>query len=803
MSKNLVDKLHVWGFEDGKLIFKDFSLASIFQIESKDISCKTDEFLNSFKSQECHFLNSLHEGLSVQFVQMTTGGVDSIIESHQSQLVEDADEITKELLSERVKKLRLQDQKNEIISVKRLLVIRRKFNSEPKKNTPLWKRLKDFFFRSQIPDEEVFSRSILEPELKSFSQLEDDMQKKLESLGIKSKRLSEDQVFKILFDQWNPGHLIGPGLYDSEDFRNHLILSDFALNQKGFTINGVHHRVISLKMMPEKTFSTMAEKLKNLPFGSSLYLTINVLDQMKEDFALKTQRQIAYAMYSGKKGVQDLESAAKLQDLEAILAKRVSGETKIFSVGLNVVLRHSDVDELDAQCAEVLTKLREIAGAEGILESIAASYIFFDISLPNARCSERNRPMNTEVLADFLPIYGEWLGHMKPRVLLKNKSSGLIGFDPFSPTHTNYNQLISGSSGAGKSYFGNILISNLMKESPQVFIIDVGGSYKKTTENFNGQYIPIGADSLISINPFDLSSTDTEAKDQKIKFLTSLVELMTKEEDEKGIRKLQRAEIEMMIKSILQSVPDPRLSDLKNKLLENSDESIQKMGKILEPWCGDTPYGKFIDQKTNLNLDKKIVCFDLKGLENLPDLQAVCLFLITDLIWREVQKDKINQKFVIFDESWTLLDNDAGAKLIESVFRTFRKYMASAIAISQSIEDFADSKIAKAIFSCSSVKWILRQNTSRRELVQKVLSLNDREMDLIDSVTSKKGYFSEAFLISGDDKQVVKIESTPLEYWLSTTDPIDMKKMDELKSEYSDNLSLFKHLAEKYPHGAS
>lgn len=803
MSKNLVDKLHVWGFEDGKLIFKDFSLASIYQIEAKDISCKTDEFLNSFKSQECHFLNSLPEGLSVQFVQMTTGGVDSIIESHQSQLVDGADEITKELLSERVKKLRQQDQKNEIISVKRLLVIRRKFISQPKKNVPLWKRIKDFFFRNQIPDEEVFSRSILEPELKSFSLLEDDMQKKLESLGIKSKRLSEDQVFKILFDQWNPGHLIGPGSYDAEDFRNHLILSDFAVNRKGFTINGVNHRVISLKMMPEKTFSTMAEKLKNLPFGSSLYLTINVLDQIKEDFALKTQRQIAYAMYSGKKGVQDLESAAKLQDLEAILAKRVSGETKIFSVGLNVVLRHSDVDELDAQCAEVLTKLREIAGAEGILESIAASYIFFDISLPNARCSERNRPMNTEVLADFLPIYGEWLGHMKPRVLLKSQSNGLIGFDPFSSTHTNYNQLISGSSGAGKSYFGNILISNLMKESPQVFIIDVGGSYKKTTENFNGQYIPIGADSLISINPFDLSSTDTEAKDQKIKFLTSLVELMTKEEDEKGIRKLQRAEIEMMIKSILQFVPDPRLSDLKNKLLENSDESIQKMGKILEPWCGDTPYGKFIDQKTNLNLDKKIVCFDLKGLENLPDLQAVCLFLITDLIWREVQKDKINQKFVIFDESWTLLDNDAGAKLIESVFRTFRKYMASAIAISQSIEDFADSKIAKAIFSCSSVKWILRQNTSRRELVQKVLSLNDREMDLIDSVTSKKGYFSEAFLISGDDKQVVKIESTPLEYWLSTTDPIDMKKMDELKSEFSDNLSLFKHLAEKYPHGAS
>ena len=804
MSKNLVDKLQVWGFEEGKLIFKDFSLASISEIEAKDISCKTDEFLNSFKSQECHFLNSLPEGLNIQFIQMTTGGVDKTIDAHAQQIVEGADQITRELLSERVKKFKNEDRNNEIITVKRLLVIRRKFiNKPPSKKDSIWKRIINLVLRRIVPVDDVFSTSVLAPELKSFSQIEDDMQKKLETLGIKSRRLDEDEVFKLLFDQWNPGHLVGPGSYNSEDFRDHLILSDFIISQKGFLINDTHHRVISLKMMPEKTFSTMAAKLKNLPFDSRLFLTINVLDQMKEDFALKTQRQIAYAMYSGKKGVQDLESAAKLQDIEAVLEKRVSGETKIFSVGLNVVLRHKEPDVLDEQSAEVLSKLREFSGAEGVLESIAAGHIFFDISLPNARCSERNRRMNTEVLADFLPVYGEWLGHKKPRVLLKNKSNGLIGFDPFSPTHTNFNQLISGSSGAGKSYFGNILISNLMKEAPQIFIIDVGGSYKKTTENFNGQYIPIGADSQISINPFDLSSDDIEAKDQKIKFLTSLVELMTKEDDEKGIRKLQRAEIEMMIKSIMQSVANPKLSDLKNKLLVNPDESIQKMGKILEPWCGDTLYGKFIDQNTNLSLDKKIVCFDLKGLENLPDLQAVCLFLITDLIWREVQKDKINQKFVIFDESWTLLDNDAGAKLIESVFRTFRKYMASAIAISQSIEDFADSKIAKAIFSCSSVKWILRQNTSRRDLVQKVLSLNSREMDLIDSVTSKKGYFSEAFLISGDDKQVIKIESTPLEYWLSTTDPIDMKKLDELKNDFPDNLSLFKFLAEKYPHGAS
>ena len=44
MSKNLVDKLHVWGFEDGKLIFKDFSLASIYQIEAKTSHVKQMSF---------------------------------------------------------------------------------------------------------------------------------------------------------------------------------------------------------------------------------------------------------------------------------------------------------------------------------------------------------------------------------------------------------------------------------------------------------------------------------------------------------------------------------------------------------------------------------------------------------------------------------------------------------------------------------------------------------------------------------------------------------------------------------------
>lgn len=797
MNTNLVDKLQVWGFEDGKLIFKDLSLGSILELTPKDISCSTDEFLNSLKSLTSDFLNGLPEKLSIQFVQITTGGSSQIIDEHNSLAVESANDLSKSLLAERTKAIIHLHNNSKILDQKIYVVLRRNFITKPNKEKRRFR-----VFKNSETSEEHFSKSVLEPELKLFNQMEQNIQKGFETLGISSKILNENEIYTILYNQWNPDGFLPENSFNSEDIRDGLLLNDFITTPRGFLIGRTHHRILSLKIMPEKTFASMSEKLRELPFNSTLYLTVQVLDQANEDLALKTQRRIAYAMYSGTKGVQDLESAAKLQDIEAVLAKRVSGETKIFSVALNVLLKNEDESILEAQCSEVLAKFRELSGSEGMLETLAATPIFFDLSLPNARCSERTRRMNTEVISDFLPIFGDWKGHAIPRVILRNRSSGLIGFDPFSPTLTNYNQIISGGSGAGKSFSTNVLITHLMKEDPKVFILDIGGSYKKTTENFGGQYIPIGADSKISINPFDLSDNSIEAIDQKIKFLTSLVELMTKEDDEKSIRKLERSEIETVIKNILKTKSDPKLSDLKNALLTSEESAVQKMGKILEPWCGDSPYGKFIDQKTNLELNQKIVCFDLKGLESQPDLQAVCLFLITDLIWREVQKDRINAKFVVFDECWQLLESEAGARFLESVFRTFRKYKASAIAISQTMEDFANSKVSSAILPNASVKWILKQTGGNFKNLQKILNLNERELKLVKSVTSKKGYFSEAFLIAGDHKQVVKIESTPLEYWLSTTDPIDLKALDEMKQKFSSPLDLFNAMAVKYPHGA-
>jgi conjugal transfer ATP-binding protein TraC len=345
----------------------------------------------------------------------------------------------------------------------------------------------------------------------------------------------------------------------------------------------------------------------------------------------------------------------------------------------------------------------------------------------------------------------------------------------------------------------------MLNENPKVFIVDIGGSYKKICENFEGQYIPLGVEVEFSINPFDLPKGETVPSSQKIKFILSMVEIMTREEGESRLGRLERAEIEAAIQQTYETSSTPRLSDLKERLLAHGDPEIRRFGKILNPWCGDTPFGKFIDRETTIELKRSIVCFDLKGLESVPDLQSVFLFILTDFVWREVQLDRTQMKFLILDECWKLLENDASAAFIAEVFRTFRKYMASAVAISQNIDDFAKSKVATAILPNASIKWILKQKGADQNRLKEVLSLNDNEVGLIASIHQERGMYSEAFLMSEDQRALVVIDSSPLEYWLATTDPRDIAKIESLRSENAQigNLDVLKKLASLYPNGVA
>jgi type IV secretory pathway VirB4 component len=773
-SESLADYLQIWGFESDFIIFTDGSLGFMLDAEPVDISTWSDERTNSYAESTSQFLNSLPSGLDIQFVQDITSGNLDVINQHQSLSQNANNPVAKSLCEKRVALLKNADQNGEIPTHRLKVIIRKSMAQELVEKPKLFSKEKLF---------QDISEKKLTREIELLKRTRDNIISSLELLGIQCKPIESDKIADILYRQWNPSRNISLGSYDPSEVRQNLLYSDVGIDLSGFVIGTTQFRVLSLKALPDNCYSAMAVKLRELPFKSQLFITIHSPDQAKEIKALQTDRRVAYAMVVGKKsGVSDLESAAKFQDLEGLLEEMIAQGQKVFHVSVTVILQSDSELDLDNQVDLTLSKFRELGGAEAMSETLAAFEIFSKVSLPNARNKERNIKIKTTNLADLIPLYGPWGGHESAQILLKTRFGSLLKFSPFDVTLASANQLISGGSGSGKSVMTNLLLLQMLKENPKVFFIDIGGSYKKLTENLSGQYVELGVNDKLSVNPFDLATGEIKPSSHKIKFLVGLIELMTKEEGAERIPKLARAEIEDALVKVYNLHQMPKLSHLRALLLAHKDPEIQNYGKILYPWCGDTPYGKFLDRDTTVEFAKDIVAFDLKGLETYPDLQSVCLYIITDLVWREIQKDRSIMKFIIFDECWKLLRDEAAIIFIEEIFRTVRKYFCSATAISQDLSDFLNSKISSALLPNCSIKWLLMQNQSDFTKIKEALGLNENEIALIQSLRQKKGEFSEAFLLAGPERRVVAvIEPTPLELWIATTDPRDLSAIEKLK----------------------
>jgi conjugal transfer ATP-binding protein TraC len=798
MSHALADYLQIWGFEQDYIIFGDGSLGFALDCVPVDVSSWSDERINSYSDKIAQFLNSLPANLDIQFVQDIVPGNHKVITQHQKLAEKSNNETAKSLSMERVVRLTQSDSLGDIPTHQLKVIIRKPLSQGLIGKASIFSKEKQF---------QEISESKLAREIEFISRIKENITQGLNQLEVTSQQLSSDELANLLYQQWNPSRRIPFRSYDPEEVRNTLLYSDIGTNLSGFVIGTTHFRVLSLKILPDQTFASMAAKLRELPFKSRLLVTVHVPDQTKEIEGLQTQRRIAYSMAVGKRtGVSDLESTAKFQDLEGLLEQMIAQGQKVFHVSVTVLLQHELESELENQVDLALAKFRELGGAEALTETLAAFDIFSQVALPNARSKERSKRIKTSNLCDLVPLYGPWPGHETPSILLKSRMGSLLSFNPFDSSLSNANQLVSGGSGSGKSFMTNLLLLQMLKENPKVFFIDIGGSYRKLTENLSGQYVELGVNDYLSVNPFDLAPGERKPSSHKIKFIVGLVELMTKEDGDARIPKLARAEIEEAVQRVYQISKSPRLSDLRELLLKHPDKEIQTFGKILAPWCGSTPYGKFLDQPTTIEFQRDIVAFDLKGLESYPDLQGVCLYIITDLVWREVQRDRSKMKFIVFDECWKLLKDEAGLVFIEEVFRTVRKYFCSATAISQDLNDFLSSSISSALLPNCSVKWILMQNQSDFTKMKEALGLNDNEVELIQSLHQEKGQFSEAFLLAGPERRTIAvIEPTPLELWIATTDPRDLSAIEDLKKK-EPNLSqieILKKLSKQYPRGIS
>lgn len=173
----------------------------------------------------------------------------------------------------------------------------------------------------------------------------------------------------------------------------------------------------------------------------------------------------------------------------------------------------------------------------------------------------------------------------------------------------------------------------------------------------------------------------------------------------------------------------PTLCTLRDMLLEQPEPEAKQIALSLELYT--TGSLDIFGKQSNVDLDKRIVVFDIHGLGS--QLKPTGLLVITDTMLNRVTLNwkKGKRTHVFIDEFHVVFENEFSAQFFNSAWRQFRKRNAYPTAITQNVEYLLDSVQASTMLSNSEFVIMLNQAASDREKLARLLNISNEQMSYI------------------------------------------------------------------------
>ena len=328
-----------------------------------------------------------------------------------------------------------------------------------------------------------------------------------------------------------------------------------------------------------------------------------------------------------------------------------------------------------------------------------------------------------------------------------------------------YNTLIFGQTGSGKSYAAKLELMRYYMLNPgmHVFIIDPINEFSPLTNALGGQVVNVGP-AGDAINPMDIESTgNVNEKIERLKILFGM--MFDLSQDENSV--LDTALLEVYVKQ-----NKPTLSDLHETLNAMQNLHAKRLVNLFTPYVTGTM--KFMNQQTNVNLEKRFVTFNISKLEE--NEHPAMMFLILDYIYSRI-KSNLDRKLLVIDEAWNLMQKPDTAQFIANLSRHTRHYNTGLTLISQTAEDFLNTEQGKVVMKNSAIALLMRHRSVSKEMVE-FYRLTAREKNLIEMAkTGTQTGYSEGMLIASSVHIPLQVVASESEHRLVTTRPDEVREL--------------------------
>ncbi len=362
----------------------------------------------------------------------------------------------------------------------------------------------------------------------------------------------------------------------------------------------------------------------------------------------------------------------------------------------------------------------------------------------------RFKTFATRHVIPMLPVFASWQGTGTPRMNLISRDGQIMNFCAFD-SETNFNTIIAATSGAGKSFAVNELVWSYLSTGGQVWIFDIGRSYIDLCNLLGGTFMEFSESADICLNPFDL----IEVYEEEADMLASVISVMASLSG--NISDLQMAEIKRSLKHFWDlKGKNTTIDDIANHLEANPIVEVSNLGKQLFPFTSGGEYGRFFNGKNNVDITNRFCVLEMEELNGRKHLQKIVVLTLMYQIQQTMYLgDRDRHKMCLIDEGWALIagsgdDNKEVADVISGFARKARKYGGMLAVATQSLFDLYQNNTGKAIVDNAANKILMKQQASAIEELRhgKKLSFNDHEYDLLKTVHTKKGVYSEMYLLT-------------------------------------------------------
>jgi len=464
--------------EDGLVVGVSGRLGYGYQLQGVDYQLRDKAGIETFLHEVEKLIKQVPDGVVLSFLRRSRLGNQELIKRH-SLLVSKNHPISRRILDAKLKALRNQ----------RLL----------KKELFLF-----VSFRSQESSGGLFKKKSCvipshEDTVKVLRQTESLLFPSFHSLGIKARRLTKKEMLSEYYEKLNPSlsELVPYQWAFPDDpishprfetLRSRLLIHPPKVTDESVYLDGYYHSVCNLRTLPEAAYVGMIKRFeKTLPEDCEWLLTARKLDK---DSAAKKMRMKANMSKSGLifRISEDHFANERSRQHESFLKDMAESGSELLEVSLSVLVKSRSLKDLEEKKERVLKNFPKLAGAIGVTDHFEHDRLYASHLPIQGDDNLLKFPVLSRALATLIPLGEEWKGCDRPELLLKTYHDEGLPLDLFDPALPAKHALMIGSTGSGKSFTTNYLLSHFMSAGPQnhVIVIDVGGSYRKLLVGFQG-----------------------------------------------------------------------------------------------------------------------------------------------------------------------------------------------------------------------------------------------------------------------------------------------------------------------------